>query len=301
MEVRFPQTIFYDVPANVPVADVIDALLGAERILLDIGPLLEHLVPDLEASVRVYVREVAEGSLREVLITALFLTYQKDLEKEVPDLVNKLFGVDTSHHSTIVSILFIVLLFYGAGFVYRLVNKAADKNILQEQLGDMVRDVAKEFHLTEDRIKQVLDNRYGSAPSRIKLLAKAAIRVFTPSKRQNNGAILIGDRRIEPRIVAEVPADTRVLEIDEPPNMTPIENVRIELHAQDVDRARSGWAAVIPEISQDRLRMQIYPPLKPENIYTRSEIVGDIILVSRRSETGIMEPYMFHLVRMHDG
>ena len=85
MEVRFPYQILYEVPADVPVADAIESLLGAERLLLDIGPLLERLIPELEVQVRVYVREVSQHSLREVLLTALFLTYQKDLEKEVPD------------------------------------------------------------------------------------------------------------------------------------------------------------------------------------------------------------------------
>lgn len=92
MEVRFPYQIFYEVPADVPVADAIESLLGAERLLLDIGPLLERLIPELEVQVRVYVREVSQHSLREVLLTALFLTYQKDLEKEVPDLVKTVWG-----------------------------------------------------------------------------------------------------------------------------------------------------------------------------------------------------------------
>src|SRR5947209_5453017 len=77
-----PASDCYEVPAAVPVADAVESLLGAERILLDIGPLLERLVPNLQVQVRVYVREVSEGSFREVLLTALFLTYQKDLERE---------------------------------------------------------------------------------------------------------------------------------------------------------------------------------------------------------------------------
>jgi hypothetical protein len=299
MEVRFPHTILYDIPKDVPVADVIDSLLGAERILLDIGPLLERLVPGLEAQVRIYVREISPSSLREILLAALFTTYQKDLEKDVPDLVHKMFGVDVSQHSAIATILFIVLLYYGAESVRRLVNKAVDKSLLENELNGIVAEVSKEFRLPEDRINQILADRYRT-PSRIKLLGKAAIRVFAPSKRQNNAAIIVGDRRIEPRIVAEVPSDTRLFDADEPPITEPIENVRIELHAQDLDRAKSGWAAVIPEISQTRLRMQIYPPIKTEDIYTKHEVVGDIILISRHNGAGDMEPYMFYLVRVHD-
>jgi hypothetical protein len=298
MEVRFPYQIFYEVPADVPVADAIESLLGAERLLLDIGPLLERLIPELEVQVRVYVREVSQHSLREVLLTALFITYQKDLEKEVPDLVNKLFGADLSEHRTITAILFMVLLYYGAEFVYKLVNKTTEHSRLRHELDGLAHEVAQKFNVTEDRVKQILEERYSSRP-RINLLGKAALRVFAPSKRQNNSAMAIENRRIEPRIIEEVPSDARALEMDEPPDMEPVENVRIELHAQDVDRAKTGWAAIIPEVSPNRLRMQIYPPLKPEDIYTKTEVVGDVILVSRRNESGNMEPYMFHLVRVH--
>jgi hypothetical protein len=112
--------------------------------------------------------------------------------------------------------------------------------------------------------------------------------------------MMIGDQRIEPTLIAEVPSDAQILEIDESPSTEPIENVRIGLRAQDMDRAKSGWAASIPKISGTRLRMQIYPPLKPEDIYTKKTILGDIILVSRRNDAGSMEPYMFHLVRADD-
>lgn len=110
----------------------------------------------------------------------------------------------------------------------------------------------------------------------------------------------IGDKKIEPRLIEEIPSDIRLVETYDPEITEQLENMRIELHAQDVDRAKLGWAAVVPDISTNRLRMDIYPPIKPEDIYTRSDIKGDIILVSRRTNNGKMEPYMFHLVRLRD-
>lgn len=304
MQVRFPHQVLYEVPGDVPVADAIDALLGAERLLLDMGPLVERLMPDLRVQVRIYVKEISQGSLREVLWVALFITYQTDLEKEVPDVLNKLFGIDLIEHSTIATVLFIVLAYYGAEFVYKLVNKTVDTSYLRDQLNGMVKEVAAQFHLSEEAIKRALEDRYGSesrgGPTRARMLAKAALRVFTPSKHQNNSAIVVGDRRIEPRLIAEVPSDAQILDAEDQPTSEPIENVRIELHAQDIDRAKTGWAGVIPEISPNRLRMQIYPPLKPEDIYTKTSIIGDIILEKRRDDTGNMEPYLFYLVRVHD-
>ena len=97
-----------------------------------------------------------------------------------------------------------------------------------------------------------------------------------------------------------MPAEFELLDAEDSDATEQLEHVRIELHAQDIDRAKRGWAAIVPEISPNRLRMEIYPPLKPQDIYTKSQITGNIVLVSRRADNGEMEPYMFHLVRLRE-
>ena len=68
----------------------------------------------------------------------------------------------------------------------------------------------------------------------MKLLSRVAIRIFAPSKRQNNAPLVVGSTRIESSVVAEVPADARLLDMDSPATQ-PVENVRIELRAQDLE------------------------------------------------------------------
>jgi len=301
MEIRVPHQIIYQTSEPVAVADAIEALLGTERVLLDIGSVLQGFFPELEVNTRVYVQEIAEGtSLREVVLVAIFMAFQGDLEKEVPPLVDSLLGTHLSgKYNTVVTVLFLLLTFYGADFVFQRVNKMFAHSRIREQLDGLVTEVAKEFKTTEDKVRDVLSQRYNNSTRR-KLLAKGAIRIFTPSKRQNNSALTIGDKRIEPILVSEIPSDAQILDAEETDTHAPVENVKIELHAQDLDRAKAGWAGVIPELSQRRLRMELYPPIKPDDLYTKTSVRGDIILVSKRNRSGRIEPYMFHLVRTHD-
>jgi hypothetical protein len=115
MERRVPHQIIYHTTDSVPVSDVVEAILGAERVLLDIGPVLEGFFPDLTVTTRIYVREIAEGdSLKEVLWVALFVAFQGDLEKEMPPLVDHILGTHLSgRYNTVVTVLFCLLLFYG--------------------------------------------------------------------------------------------------------------------------------------------------------------------------------------------
>jgi hypothetical protein len=98
--------------------------------------------------------------------------------------------------------------------------------------------------------------------------------------------------------VAEIPAVSQPLE-DEPDKSEPFENVEIELHAQDIDKTKQGWAGVPRGHSNARLRMELYPPITPDELWGKGMIRGDIILVSHQKD-GKVTPHMFHLVRLRD-
>ena len=97
-------------------------------------------------------------------------------------------------------------------------------------------------------------------------------------------------------MVSVVPTEAQLESAEVPEIARPYQDVLIELHAQDVDRTKTGWAAVVPEVSPRRLRMEIFPPLKPEQIYTKQKIRGDIMLVSQKRSDGTYHPHMLHLL-----
>jgi hypothetical protein len=95
VEIRVPHRILYEISDAAPVADVIESLLGAEALLQEIGPLLEGCIPGLHVEkIQVSVRSISQESpLKEIFWAALFITFQKDLEADVPKIVEDIFGV----------------------------------------------------------------------------------------------------------------------------------------------------------------------------------------------------------------
>jgi hypothetical protein len=296
VEIIIPHEVLYRLDRPVAVADVVEALLGTEQLLRESGPVLADLISGLTVEqVRISVRHISQESpLRTALFAAIVFTYQKDLEKAVPAIAEQLGLHITAAHHTIITLLFCLLLFYGAESIYTQVSKKAFSKRIREQFDSTAKELSAECGISEEKIKGILEKRYGK--SRIRVLAQSALSFFRPSKQENNAPISIGGKFIDSETVAEVPNDAQIAAAEVPEIARPFKNVTIELHAQDMDRSKRGWAAIVPEVSPRRLRMEIFPPVRPEQIYTKPKIRGDIMLVSNKKPDGTYEPRMFHLL-----
>lgn len=131
-------------------------------------------------------------------------------------------------------------------------------------------------------------------------MGHSALSFFKPSKNQGNAPILVGDRRIDSETISEVPTDAQIEGADVPEIARPYKDVTIELHAQDMDRSKFGWAGVVPEISGRRLRMELEPPIKPEQVYMKDKVRGDIMLVLKKRADGTYQPSAIHLLDLKE-
>jgi hypothetical protein len=204
----------------------------------------------------------------------------------VPKLLEHLFGTQLGfEYPTITTILFLLILFYGADFAYQKLSKLKDASLIRQQLDGLILEVSDYCKIPEEALRRLLAGRY--AKGKMRPLIQSVMRVFRPSKQHSNSGLRISGRRIEPRLVAEVPGDAQMLEFDEPPHPKPMHGVEIELHAQDMDYVKQGWAAIIPSLSKQRIRLELSPPIRPIDIYTKSKIKGDVIILFRETKSGV--------------
>ncbi len=301
MDIRVPHQIIYETEDAVPIGDVIESLMGTERAAKQIGGLLEGVVSGLSVSgVEVSVRSITQESpLREMFFIALAVTFQKDLETEVPEIIEKLIGAPVpDQYDTIVTLCVLIVLFYGADYAYRKFFDATSSKHIKRQLNGLIGDLARDTGKSESDIRQVLEEKYTGV--RLRTIAKAAGQFLLPSKRARNAPITVGKRTIDRDTIAEMPGGD-ISEVVEPDSASEVfQDVLLEVHAQDMDRANQGWAATIPGVLDKRLRMQILPPVTPEDIYTRENVRGDVVLVSEKDEAGNYTPKVIHLIRVNN-
>lgn len=298
MQIDVSHAVTYDLADAVPISDVIESLTGTERACKQIKPLLEGCVDGLTIeSISVGVRSITQESpLRELFMFSLIVGFQDKLEAEVPPALESLIGHEIpDQYDTMVTVCVLIVLFYGADYLYRRFHSATSSKNIRRQLDSLISELAERTDTDEDKIRQILDEKYGRRS--LKNMARAAAGFFAPSKHQKNASVTVGKRKIERDTVAEIPGDVAADALDPDDDSDYIENVEIEIHAQDLDRSKQGWAAVIPGHVDERIRMQIFPPVTPEQIFPRGKVRGDVVVVYQK-EDGELRPTIIHLIRL---
>jgi hypothetical protein len=233
MRVDVPFEIHYLTPGAVPIEDVIDALLSAKSLIEEGGYNLGDLVPGLHIEqVSVTVRSITQESpLREMLFAAIYLTAQKDLEKEVPAMIELLSGTHVPENfKTIATLSVLIALFYGAAYVKDLVVHVTTDSKIKKQLNAMIKDLSDRTGQTEDQIRKFLDKRY-KPKSKIKILGDAAFKFFKPSKSQANSPIRVNNREISQDLVSDIPQSYAYEQIMDEQSARPFPRVHLELTA----------------------------------------------------------------------
>jgi len=227
----------------------------------------------------------------------LLVTFQRDLVEEVPALVEKLTGVPVSdQYDTLVTVLVMLLLFYGADYAYRRITANTSSAKIKGMFDGLVADTARLTNKSEDQVRAVLEEKYGK--TKIKRLASAAAKFFSPAKHEKSVRVIAGPIEVPYDVVEEIPTVGEIEEIKAEETSTPYPNVEIELHAQDMDKRKAGWAGVVPSVSSERMRMHVYPTIQPEEIYLKQRLRGDVIVMAKKQADGSYKPYLFHLVKL---
>ncbi|CEJ83877.1 conserved hypothetical protein [Hyphomicrobium sp. GJ21] len=302
MELLFPHRVEYEVPDTVAIEDVIGTLQANQRLVYELGEFLNTLFDGLtveHASIR--VQTISTGSLKEYFFLALVVAFQDDLKREVPAALHDWFGVlPPEHYNTLITICVMMLLFYGGDYLYKRVIDNAGSKILREQLDFVIAELAIHSQRSEAHIRKNLEHQFAK-PRKRKELAKAAVKFFRPSRVQQNGPILIGDRQIDPPTIAQIPYQIDIDKLQEGDRYSDLNGVRIEFHAKDRDKGDAGWACIVPTVSDLRIKMQLYPDIPPGDLWECNTAWADIKVVYRTDKNGIERPILIYLIRLLEG
>ena len=299
MRIDVPFEIRYLTEGTVPIQDIIDGLVSAKTLIEEGGHNLSKLIPGLHVEeVQVSVLSISQESpLREILFAAIYLTAQKDLEREVLALFEQVTGTHVSENfETILTLSVLIALFYGAAYVKDLVTHITTNSKLKRQLDAIIKELSKRTGQDEAYVRQFLDENY-KPKGKIKLLGDAAFKFFKPSKAQSNAPIRVNDRLIAHDVVSDVPPDYAYEEVLDEKSAKTFHNVELEIHAQDRDRDMSGWAAIPRGVSDRRIKMKLVDGVIPDQLWGRDQIRGDIVINYKRVGTD-MVPTEIHLTRV---
>lgn len=298
--IHVPLSITYDTRGTTPLADVIAALQAADIAINDAVSLLPTFIDGLHIErAQVNVRSLSQESpLRELFLVALIVAFQDDLHAEIPPMIEDLLKVNIpDSYDSLVTIVTMIVLFYGAGFLKDAATKVAEDGALRRQLSNLVSQLSHRTGMTEEDIRAALDAKYGK-PGPVKRLAKAVHGFFLPSQREGGVPITFDRKTVEPEAIREIPYADEFNEKQDFEKYQSYSGVLLEIHAQDRDKINTGWAAIPQGISETRLRMKLVEPVTVHDLWTKDAIRGDITVVLKLTGDGYV-PSEIHLTRVY--
>lgn len=207
-------------------------------------------------------------------------------------------------YDTVVTVLVMVIAIYGISKAFDLLFPGRAKGQIDSTQASLLSRAASLTGVTAQRIRDAIEVLFTGRSRRA--MVTASQKVFAPTRgqpkaniRNERGDVLVPHETVH---AAQAAAGLPYEEEEDSAPQTASEfhrNVRIVLHAMDKDSKRRGWAGHVPDLFDDRIPMDLEKTQRPENIFGRSEIMGDILLTREEDEEGEMRPKEFLLIQAY--
>lgn len=298
-EIVVPIRVVYNTNGSTPLRDVVAALQAADIAISEAISILPSLLDGLtiERS-QINVQSISQESpLRELFLVSLIVAFQDDLNSEIPRMIEDLLKTNIPEsYNSIVTIVAMIVLFYGAAFLKDAATRMTEDGALRRQVNELVSNLARQTGKSEDEIRKIFKAKYGK-PGPVKKLANAVTDFFRPSQREGGVPIVFDRKNVPAEVIKEIPYAEEFSEREDFERYESHSSVLLEIHAQDRDKANTGWAAVPKGLSDSRLKMRIVEPVKVSDLWNADTIIGDIILVKKLTADGYV-PSEIQLTRI---
>lgn len=297
MDLSVRHSLTYSTTRDVPVSVVARSLLANEALVIASIRILERCVPGLEvSSISVKVAELSNSSpLKELLIAALVLTFQKDLVTEVPELIEKITGHTVpGHYDTLVTVLVLVAAIYAISTAVERLTPGRPLKKLMEEYEQKKRIVSELIGVDKEVLERYTADRIGTDKSFVSKICD----FFAPAKLEPGTAILSpGGEAVSADAIAEIPDIGFDGIHEEDVDVYELRTVVVDIHRSDRDENKHGWRAVVASVSSKKVRMELAADINPEDLWGKSSVIGDVIVIEGRLPDGSIGPRTYQLLR----
>lgn len=218
----------------------------------------------------------------------------------MPEFIEALTGIDIpDRYDTMITVVVTAVCLWGILSLIERVNKKKS-SVATEKAYTQVTNVAGDLiQIDGEQVRAAVQERLSG--KRRKGTIKSARDFVFPAKKHKARAIRTGtDVEIGQDIIEEFPS-----ELDEQlfePNREEydLDSVSVSLRAHDLDRAKAGWAGVVADVSENRVKIQIDPSISSKKLFTKSEVKADIRGYTSENADGDMHPYLYVIQKIHE-
>lgn len=300
MDLEIPHSVTYDFDGRATVEEVSKSLLAQEKLVREAFAVLDELFPNLTfGATRIEFREASQNSpFKTALYAIVAASYAPALGEDVPDLLNTLFGVDVHNsYDSVVSVLVLVIAIWGIDEVRKKLFVGKKQPELEAEKQRLLAAAANKTYVTQDQLEEVLDK---TLKKHKRSVMKAAATFLEPAKRHKARSITVtGGEVIKQKAIEAMPSDIDLAQYEPPTEFSEHENVIIKFRAHDLDKNKA-WAATIEDISSSRRPLHLAPDVRPEQLFDKVSIRGDVLVTSTLDADGEYVPNLYYLQKVHE-
>lgn len=269
----------------VPIADIVDSLLGMERIIKNLNPAISGMLGGDVAigEIRVFITEIRQGSIiKDFAIDIVFGGEEeyKEFRKKIQKLRKK--GVDglseTEQQILKKTIGYLIAAALGTGAVLLATTAdgtSASSDVLSHNT-TIINFGAMEFGMKPEEIKKIID----SSIQNKKQLAGDTAKVMKPARNEEGASLTIDDNAtisFTGKVIRELPDHYEEPKPKE--KVVDYQNADLVIFASDRDKHTSGWAGIITNVVQKRVNISLDKNLKPDSIHGRTRVKADVSVI----------------------
>lgn len=252
----------------VPIPDIIESLSSLERILRRTPGFVEKYYKDIKiVETQIYVSSIESGSLIEDFVIRYVFKGQGNYDK-AKDLAHDILG-DNEVLKTIVAIGVGSVITYGLMSA----NGSEPTKPAIEAYNNTIINIGADVDFKAADIQAVLKG----LPK--KTVARDAVQAVRPAKNENGATIEMADNEsftMPKKFIEQAPYQYEPPVPDE--RETKYTNVEIFIYASDRDNAEKGWAGIVPQLFDHRVKFSLGDSLDPKRLHGRTKARADVVV-----------------------
>ncbi|AQT58706.1 hypothetical protein [Cellvibrio sp. PSBB023] len=258
--------IKYTTKQPVPIEEIIDSLVSLEKLLKRTPKFLEKHYKGIKIlETQVTVSSIESGSLIEDFCIK-YIFKGKDNYDNAKAVIDKMIE-DNQVVKTIVA------MGVGGMIAYGLVAATGESKPAIEAYNNTIINIGAEVDFKADDIALVLD----SLPK--KAIAREAVQAVRPAKGEKDATIEMGGNRhmtMPKQFIEQAPMHYEAPMPSE--KSTTYDNIEVFIFASDRDNSDKGWAGVVPQLFEHRVKFSLSDSLDPKKLHGRTKARANVIV-----------------------
>ena len=299
MNIVIPHSTEYEFEGRASVDEVARSLVAQEKLVREALAVLEELFPNLTLEKPVVtVRAVAQDSpLRTNLEALVVAAYATELGKDMPDILNTLFGINVpDQYDSVVSVLVLLIAIWGIDWVRSKIFPGKKAIDLENERERLLKEAADRAAVTQDHMEEAVER---ALRKHKRSVMKASADFLEPAKRHKASAVKVQGAEIRREAIEAMPSDIELAQYEPPTEISELERVVVHFRAHDLDRNKA-WAATIEDVSPNRRPVHLAPDVRPEQLFEKSEVVADVLVTSNLDSDGEYTPTFYYLQKVYE-